>query len=71
MAVRRKDIIAGRAEKCRGERVGAAWGSYLGVTHSSRAEIQGAERFWAKLRDEMGKGVRGQIIMDFVFLPKS
>lgn len=22
-------------------------------------------------RDEMGKGVRGQIIMDFVFLPKS
>ena len=49
------------------ERVGGAWGSYLGA-HRSGA---GAESLWEKLRDEMGKGVRGQIIMDFVFLSKS
>lgn len=31
----------------------------------------GAESLCEKLRDQMGKGVRGQIIMDFVFLLKS
>ena len=47
--------------------MGGAWGSYLGA-HRPGA---GAESLWEKLRDEMGKGVRGQIIMDFVFLSKS
>ena len=44
-----------------------AW-STEGVTHSSRA---GAERLWEESRDETGKGVRPQIVMDFVSLLKS
>ena len=37
-----------------------------GVTWEPIVPGAGAESLWEKLRDEMGKGVRGQIIMDFV-----
>lgn len=53
------------------QRVGGVWGSYLGAHRSRVGWWGGAESLCEKLRDEMGKGVRGQIIMDFVFLLKS
>lgn len=47
------------------------WVEHGGVTWEPIVPGAGAESLWEKLRDEMGKGVRGQIIMDFVFLSKS
>lgn len=72
VALRSKDIIVGRAEKGRAES-GWSMGELPGSPsfQSRVVVVGGAESLCEKLRDEMGKGVRGQIIMDFVFLLES